>query len=207
MIRECPVVFILVCLLGCACAGTGYQTSRPDEEMNSGVIYPDEEMNHALIYGENFTFGVTAPEGWVLDYSSGVPLGLDGLFYPEESSWQETTVDMYAKVRTKRREGQETIEEIMLRDISRFKREAPDVVIEDAPGPLFTRDGRTATVKYFKNSARRNYEAVAYINESKIVVLFVLGSDTAKEFEASLSSFEKLVASYFFMDVNVKVIE
>lgn len=191
MIRYCLVIITISCLLSCATTGTQNRMDQSDEEMNSGLFYCDD-----------LVFGLTAPEGWVLDDVSGSSLGLDAVFYPEKTSWKKTTMDMYVNVVDKKNGGEETIEELILRDISRFKDESPDLIVEDAPEPFLTRDGERVIVKYFKNSARWKYEAVAYIDEDKKVVLLVFGSDTAEEFKASLGSFEELVSSYIYMNMK-----
>ena len=50
-----------------------------------------------------------------------------------------------------------------------------------------------------------NFERIAYLDESKVVVFLVLSARTKKEFEASLKGFAELVATCNFLGDQVKL--
>jgi hypothetical protein len=164
---------------------------------------PRKDGNSGIIYGQDHAFTLTAPTGWVLDNTSGVSQGLQAVFYPEDSSWQKGTVGMYANAYHKKDVKEEPLEKVIADDIAEYKKKSPEIRVKNAE-PLPTREdarakGKKATIKYFTGDASGNYEAVAYIDEGKVVVMLVLTARNEKDFESSLSSFKELVGSYLFL--------
>ena len=182
----------LFILLYCFCAiATGYaqKPSLPshDTEMRSGIIMYD-----------GCSFGITPPQGWVLDTESGANNGVPAVFYPDGSSWADSRTVMYANVTTKGsgQSGESMIEY----DVERFTQEDPEVVITSLPSRTVGK--KTVTVKSFLGKSPENYEAVAYIDEKDHVVFLVLSARDMKTFESSLSAFSELIDSYVFMGAS-----
>lgn len=160
-----------------------------------------EDANSGIIYGKNHVYTLTAPKGWVLDNKSGVSQGLYAVFYPQNSSWKDGVSVMYANVWEKQNTNQ-TVKDAIANDIAEFKKNSPDLKVEDAKA-IELGKGKTATVRYFSNDTNSNSEAVAYIEEEKVVVLIILTSRTKKDFESSLPAFQELVGSYLFLTNKV----
>ena len=152
-----------------------------------------------IIYGEDHAFAVTAPSGWVLDTKSGVSQGIYAVFYPEGSSWENAMTVMYVNT-SKKIKGQETIEELIEYDVNSFKQNSPNIKITDGEN-IITGDGKTALVKIFTDE--QNSEAVAYIDEKKIVALLIISSRKKDELEKSIEDFKKLVSSYILITDEV----
>jgi hypothetical protein len=51
----------------------------------------------------------------------------------------------------------------------------------------------------------RNSEAIAYLDEAKVVIMLVLSARSKKEFEAELPAFNGLVSSYLFLGDKVTI--
>ena len=159
-----------------------------------------------IVYGEGHAFLIEAPTGWVLDTRSGVPDGLQAVFYPRGSSWSKSPTVMYAAWASKKKEGVTTLQQIIDKDVANFKKENPSMVITESR-PLKTGDGKTALVRLFKGDQGGNFEAVAYVDEKAGVAVLVLTSRNQVAFNKAIPAFEKLVSSYHFYTEDVKLPE
>ncbi len=154
-------------------------------------------LQSGMIYGKNHAFFLDPPKGWVLDNSAGVSQGSQAVFYPIGGSWQNSSVVMYANVMDKEEETYNTFEKAIAYDISQFKERDSSVKIRDSSA-IVLGNNKQAIVKTFFYS---NYDAVAYIDESKVVVILVLSARTEAQFKNSYFDFKELVKSYgFFTD-------
>src|SRR5438093_8095792 len=63
-----------------------------------GTNFGQESYPGGIVYGPKAAFNIAAPEGWVLDNTSGVEQGLPCVLYPKGSSWADAKTIMYAKV-------------------------------------------------------------------------------------------------------------
>jgi len=150
-----------------------------------------------IVYGTDHAFAIQAPEGWVLDNTSGKGHGLCAVFYKEGESWQSADVVMYANTASKRVEDHRTLEQLMEYDAAQFKSRAPDIRITSAASI------RGAAVRHFMPDEYGNHEAVAYIDEEFIVVMLVLSARTKEGFERAYPAFAELVESYQFLTSDV----
>src|SRR5216110_3399342 len=57
-----------------------------------------ESYPGGIVYGPKAAFNIAAPEGWVLDNTSGADQGLPCVLYPKGSSWSDARTIMYAKI-------------------------------------------------------------------------------------------------------------
>jgi hypothetical protein len=195
MLPHRLIVIAVVNLFLCAAAVAQEKSERSNE------LGPNEYKS-GIIYGKDHAFGLKAPEGWVLDNASGVREGLHAVFYPKGSSWGKSEVVMYANVNLKEKEKNDSFEKIIEDDLAGYREHSPNVKVTDAE-PLPTATGKKAVVKYFSGDVNGNYEAVAYVDEEKFVVLLVLTSKTKSGFESSLTAFKQLVGSYLFVSDHV----
>ena len=189
MKKFLALVFLLVLCSG----GKAQQDTEKSGNNNSGIIY-----------GQDHVFVLTAPKGWVLDNKSGVSQGLQAVFYPEGSSWKSGTVVMYANTYHKRNVTEETLEKVVAGDVTEFKKKSEKLRVVEA-APLPTRKDKKAVVRYFDGDTFGNSEAIAYLDEGKVVVMLVLSARTKKEFEAGLPAFNELVSSYLFLGDKVTI--
>jgi len=150
-----------------------------------------------IVYGADHAFAIRAPNGWVLDNTSGKNHGLCVVFYEEGKSWQGADVVLYANTASKRVEGQSTLEQLIEFDVAQFKSRAPHMRVTSAPNI------RGAEVRHFIGDEYGNHEAVAYIDEELIVVMLVLSARTKEDFERAYPAFQELVESYQFLTSSV----
>lgn len=172
--------------------------------MSPGLFSQQQPGGSGIVYGDDHAFVVGAPEGWVLDNAAGASRGLHAVFYPLGGSWAASPVVMYVNTANKEAEGLTGPEGLMTIDLARLKAESPDVRVEDVAG-LTTEDGRAALVRRFSGDNHGNFEAVAYIDVPKVVIMVVLSSRSRSLFESSLPAFEKLVHSVHYLTDQVSI--
>src|SRR5205814_8550660 len=63
-----------------------------------GTNFGQENYRGGIVYGPKAAFNIAAPEGWVLDNTSGVDQGLPCALYPKDQSWSDARTIMYAKI-------------------------------------------------------------------------------------------------------------
>src|SRR5947207_11362377 len=61
-------------------------------------ISAQETYPAGIVYGPKAAFSIAAPEGWVLDNTSGADQGLPCVLYPKGFSWSDARTIMYAKI-------------------------------------------------------------------------------------------------------------
>jgi hypothetical protein len=167
-----------------------------------GSAEKEEDGGFGILYGDDHAFFVNAPEGWVLDNTSGVSQGLHAVFYPKGESWEKAVAVMY--VNTAKRGESETVFTLIEGDTARFRQNNPDVRVEKEP-PIAMSKGGKAEVRYFTGDQWGNSEAIAYIEEETIFVLIVLTSRTKEAFESAKLAFGDLVRSYSFWTTDVTI--
>ena len=155
-----------------------------------------------IMYGQDHVFAIKLPPGWVVNPEIGKQLGLHAVMYPEGSSWQDSMVTMYSSFVHKGKD-KKSLEAIIEEDIAGYRKGSPHLKVENVASlPVRNRKQRII-VKYFSGDQGGNFDAVAYIEESKVVVMLVLNSRTEKDFQSTLPAFRELVGSYRFISENV----
>ena len=162
------------------------------------LIFGQDNMNTGIIYGDDHVYSLTAPEGWVLDNSSGVEQGLYAVFYKIGDSWDKAETVMYTNTASLKDKAHKTLEQLIKYDLDNFKKEYFDIEIIDAQD-IVIKENVIAKVKYLSGKSYGNYESIAYINGSKTGVMIVMSARTKQGFDDSLRAFESLVKSYLFM--------
>lgn len=162
----------------------------------------DSNLKSGLVYGKDHSFFIDNPEGWILDNTQGKEFGLLAVLYPKGSSFKSAESVMYENIATKSPERGNNIEEIMRLDKLKFQKGKPEMRVS-VGNDIVTQDKKNAKVLIFSrdNLGIQTNEAVAYIDETKIVVLLVLSSQSEMSFKKAYPDFQKLVSSYgFFTD-------
>ena len=178
------------CLVLLCCLGARAQDAKPDSR----------DANAGIVYGKDHAFVIKAPDGWVLDNRSGVPQGLQAVFYPEGGSWKGSKAVMYVNGAAK--PADDTLEKFVERDVAGYREHSPGLkVADDEALPVGGKE--RVLVKRFSGDRGGSYEAVAYVEESKVVVIIVLHARTPKDFDDALPAFRQLVSSYRFLSDKV----
>ena len=160
--------------------------------------------NSCLMYGKDHMFAIKAPAGWTVDAATGQKLGLHAVIYPEGSSWRDASATMYSTFVHKEQDAS-TIEKIIADDVAGFKKDSPNVIVGDADSLPLGAGKERVIVKTFRGDKGNNVEAVAYIEESKVVIMIVLSARTEKDFLTTLPLFKDMVHSYRFIGDTVTI--
>lgn len=157
-----------------------------------------------VIYGPNYSYSLAAPDGWVLDNKAGQDQGLAAVFYKKGEDYQTSDVIMYTNTISKS-PTKPNFDAVINYDLQVFKKAYPNLEISDAPD-LTTMDKSStkAKVKYEFNEPMGRYQAVAYIDSPNTVVIVVLDAKNKSAFDNNVTSFKKLVNSYFYVTSNVQ---
>ncbi len=137
-------------------------------------------------------FSLDAPSGWVEDNSVALDNRLNAVYYPENSSWNESSTVIYSNIEDLNEE--KTMKDIITWDIANYKIGAGDLKVTTQP-TINIKKGMKATVKYITGTSYESFEAVAYVQIEDHVVIVVLSSKSQEDFDKSISAFEDLVAS------------
>ena len=132
--------------------------------------------NHTVILeSDGGSFAIEGPKNWIADRKVGHRLGVCCVYY-EKGSWDTAETILYPNIVTKG-PGRATLQELMDSDLAKFRKDNPGMTYVDGDIPF---NGRTAKVRYFHGVNQGSSEAVAYIDEEKIIALVVLSSKTEK---------------------------
>jgi len=170
------------------------------QQKPSGQPSNDRQDLSSLVYSEGGAFFVDPPNGWVVDREVGKQLGGCCVFYPQGSTWDNAETVMYPNIVTKR-QGQQSMAEFMKSDLDECRKHDPGMAWEDGEDvPL--RNNRVAKMRLFYGVNGGSFEAVAYINEEKIIALVVLSSKTRKGLNQSMPLLRSALETYTYMDVR-----
>lgn len=133
-------------------------------------------QGHTIVLeSDGGSFAVEGPRDWIADRKVGRRLGVCCVYY-SKGSWDTAETVMYPNIVTKG-PGKTTLQELMDSDLAKFRKDNPGMTYVDGDMPF---KGRTAKVRYFHGVNQGSSEAVAYIDEEKIIALVVLSSKTEK---------------------------
>lgn len=155
-----------------------------------------QEGSAKIFFGEDYAYSLKTPEGWVLDQSGGINQDVHAVFYPQGSSWSEATTVMYTTAAYLDGLKNKDLDDVIESNEDYFEERSQDIKIGEKDSIEIDNAKKKARVVYFLNDSHGNYEAVAYIEEEKVVVMIVLSSQTPQGFYMSLNRFEEVVKSY-----------
>ena len=157
-----------------------------------------------VIEGDNHLFMISAPEGWVLDDTSGMGSRIRCVFYPRGEKWHTAATVMYVNPLHGYGSKTRTVSALMAEDEKSFRKNAPKGKVTDG-GTIQTMGKKTATVRYFSYDGGPAHEAVAYVPESELVMLLVLSSKTPEGFQGALPAYREMVQSYAWVASNAEM--
>ena len=154
-----------------------------------------------VIEGDDHLFMVAAPQGWVLDDTSGMGSRIRCVFYPKGQKWANAPTVMYVNPLHGYTARIRTVSALINDDVSKFMKRAPKGRVIDA-GKITTASKKQGIVRHFSDDGGPPQEAVAYIPEKDLVMLVVLSSRTPQGFRAALPAYEQLISTYAWVGTN-----
>ena len=180
---KCLVLGIFVAVLTLAAVSQKTKPKQGTSGRNRTVI----------LESEGGSFAIEGPKDWIADRKVGRRLGVCCVYYAT-GSWDTAETIMYPNIVTKG-PGQTTVQELMDADLARFRKDNPGMSYVDGDMPF---NGRTAKVRYFHGVNQGSSEAVAYIDEEKIIALVVLSSKTEKGLTEALPLLLGVLETYIY---------
>ncbi len=162
---------------------------------------PDD--NCGIIYGDHHAFSVCAPQGWVLDNTTGLRFGLHAIFYPKGSTWEKSDVVMYMNWAPKSKAIQ-NIKSLVDSNLSRFKKEGSPNVKAEFIKSIQTQKQKEGRIWEFTGNKWGAKERVCYFEEQHGIAIAVLSATHSSAFEGAKKAFASLYESYFFISENVQ---
>jgi hypothetical protein len=182
---NCPGLVIVAVALTLPAVS---QRTKPNQDTS-------REQNYtAILQSEGGSFAIEGPKGWVADRKVGRRLGVCCVYY-QKGSWDTAETIMYPNIVTKG-PGKSTLKELMDSDLAQSRQDNPGMSYVD--GEDIPLDGRTAKLRYFHGVNKGSSEAVAYIDEEKIIALVVLSSKTEKGLNEALPLLRRVLETYTF---------
>jgi hypothetical protein len=177
-------------LIAATIAPSAVSQQANHKQKNSGV-----QNRTVILSSESGSFLIEGPNGWIADRRVGRRLGVCCVYYPKGSLDTAETV-IYPNIVTKS-PGRGTLKELMDADLAKSREDNPGMSYVDGQDiPL--QHGRTAKLRYFHGLEKRSSEAVAYIDEEKIIALVVLSSKTEKGLSDALPLLRKVLDTYVY---------
>lgn len=158
-----------------------------------------------MLYGKAHVLTFCAPSGWVLDNSIWNDQGIYAVFYPNGSTFEsakDSATIMYINV-VERKDEKATLARMMADDAAEVEHNAPAAVVK--PGKSIRAGDGEAAVQLFAPGAFGRYEAAAYFDSPKVLIMFIMSSKNQAVFQNDYPAFTKLVQSYKFLSSNVEI--
>ncbi|MCB0278211.1 MAG: hypothetical protein KDD94_01825 [Calditrichaeota bacterium] len=166
------------------------------------ISYSQKLQKNAIVHGKNLAYQITAPSGWLLDIYSGLNDNLPAVLYKPGSNWKTAKTVMYTNV-AYLEESNQSYQTVIESDLKRFREGSAKILIEQKEPIEFSEVNKKADVYYFLDSDKLQFEAVAYLQEAKVVMMFVMASKSEDEFYENLDSFREFTLSCIFLTDRV----
>ena len=193
---------LLLCLSpAAALAASG--TAKAAAPAKSSATPDPSVRNAVVIEGDDHLFMVAAPQGWVLDDTSGMGSRIRCVFYPKGQTWAAAPTVMYVNPMHGYGLKERTVSAMIAQNEKDFHKRAPKGKVVEA-GTLQTASGKTAKVRHFSYDGGATTEAVAFVPENELVMLVVLSARDSKGFQSGLGAFRELVSTYAWVGSNAE---
>jgi hypothetical protein len=162
------------------------------------------ENGFGIVRGPGYAFFLKAPEGWVIDATSGVDQGLPAVFYPKGASWSESPAVAYARARP-RTKAVSNVEETVKAAVEALRAQGNRDYSAKLLKTIRTSDGKEGMVYRFSGAKTGDIEATVYFVEKRTIDFVTLSCRSEKIFESALPAFEQLATSYQFQPDKIPV--
>jgi len=145
------------------------------------------------IGGKDFSFSITEPEGWTIDFSSAHQIA-NFVMYPMNTTWRESDVVAFARFLPKG--SQETLEVFLENNLKEFQQRCP--FYETGDVKLELSGARTFVAKALHCPSMR-HEIIAVTEVPGFFITFVLSSNQRNWLQSAFSPFRELLSSFLWV--------
>jgi len=159
-------------------------------------ISAQETFRGGIVYGPKAAFNIAAPEGWVLDNTSGAEQGLPCVLYPKGSSWADAKTIMYAKIASTQFEDVNAFVAMAIKEMQKTHGKPKEKI---ASGK--TRDGHDYFInEYPATKTYSQWERVAYVQPPRAVAYIVLSSRDDSSYRKDSSALQKVLKTFVYLE-------
>jgi hypothetical protein len=187
-----------------AARSAGTPASEATAAAPAAAAHDTSTRKAVVIEGDNHLFMISAPEGWVLDDTSGMGSRIRCVLYRKGEQWATAATVMYVNPLHGYGAKARTVSALIAEDEKSFRQRSPRGKVTEG-GTIQTTGKKTAVVRYFSNDGGPAHEAVAYVPEAELVMLLVLSSKTPGGFQGALPAYRELVQSYAWVASNAEM--
>jgi hypothetical protein len=149
-----------------------------------------------IVYGPKAAFSIAAPDGWVLDNTSGTGQGLPCVLYPKGESWADARTVMYAKIAGTKFEDVSAFVAMAIKEMQKTHGKPKEKVASGKTGDRHD---------YFINEypATKSYsqwEHVAYVQLPHAVAYIVLSSRDEASFRKDSHALQDVLKSFAYLE-------
>ena len=157
------------------------------------TVCPLEGGRTLRIGGKDFSFSVTEPEGWMIDFAAAQQIA-NFVMYPMNTTWRESDVVAFARFAPKG--PQETLEGFMGNNLKEFQQRCPFYETGDAKLEL---SGAQTFLTQTLHCPSMRHEIVAVTEVPGFFITFVLSSNQRNQLQSALSPFQELLSSFLWV--------
>ena len=149
-----------------------------------------------IVYGPKAAFNIAAPEGWVLDNTSGADQGLPCVLYPKGSSWSDARTIMYAKIASTQFEDVNAFVAMAIKEMQERHGKPKEKV---ASGK--THDGHDYFInEYPATKSYSQWERVAYVQLPRAVAYIVLSSRDQSSYRKDSPALQEVLKTFVYLE-------
>jgi len=149
-----------------------------------------------IVYGPKAAFNIAAPEGWVLDNTSGADQGLPCVLYPKGSSWSDARTIMYAKIASTQFEDVNAFVAMAIKEMEERHGKPKEKV---ASGK--THDGHDYFInEYPATKSYSQWERVAYVQLPHAVAYIVLSSRDEASYRKDSGALQEVLKTFVYLE-------
>ncbi len=145
------------------------------------------------IGGKDFSFSITEPEGWTIDFTAAQQIA-NFVMYPTNTTWRESDVVAFARFAPKG--SQQTLEVFLENHLREFQQRCPFYETGDVKLEL---SGAQTFVAQALHCPSMRHEIVAVTEVPGFFITFVLSSDQRNRLQSALSPFRELLSSFLWV--------
>jgi hypothetical protein len=150
---------------------------------------------YSVVRGKDFAFEIKAPRRWVLDNEAAKDQGLNLVFYPTGTDWEDSKAVLYIRVRSNE-PAIRNIEDQVNDTLSNLRNSGSPNATAKYLKTVTTQDASKAQIYYFTGDKFGNFEATAYIQAKGSIHFITLSARDQDSFRQALPAFHSIVTSY-----------
>jgi hypothetical protein len=150
---------------------------------------------YSVVRGKDFAFEIKAPRRWVLDNEAAKDQGLNLVFYPTGTDWEDSKAVLYIRVRSNEPTIR-NIEDQVNNTLRNLRNTGSPNATAKYMKTLTTQDASKAQIYYFTGDKFGNFEATAYIQAKGSIHFITLSARDQDSFRQALPAFHSIVTSY-----------